>query len=172
MATKKNISALFDQAFTITDSDGNDWVMRPPNKQRGTEMAVLYAGIQNANRKGGACKSCGHIATEGLAPKTARAWESLQEREMEEVVLGKKMFDEMIEADLTASEMHWLALYTMWYWVLDPDTADTLADTYAQSIQKVNADGTEMDEETATAMDPKGPAPTTQPLLKNGPNME
>lgn len=168
MATK-NISALFDEAFTITDSEGNEWLMRPPNKQRGTEMAVLYAGLQNSNRKGGPCKACGHVSTEGLEPRTARAWDSLQDREMEEIVLGPKVYDEMIDKDISASEMHWIAMYTLWYWVLGPETADTLADTYAQSKHRVNADGSEMDEETATFMNPKAPA-TPQPS-KNGPNM-
>lgn len=169
MATK-NISALFDEAFTITDSDGNEWLMRPPNKQRGTEMAVLYAGLQNSNRKGGPCKACGHVSTEGLEPRTARAWDALQDREMEEIVLGLKIYDEMIAKDISASEMHWIAMYTLWYWVLGPETADGLADTYAQSKLRVNADGSEMDEETAGFMDPKAPA--TPAPSKNGPSME
>lgn len=172
MAKQKNISALFDQSFTVTDSEGRDWTMRPPNKQRGTEMAVLYAGIQNANRQGGPCKACGNVSTDGLEPKTARAWDALKEREMEEVVLGKKMYDEMVEADVSASEMHWLSLYTMWVWVLGEDTADTLADTYAQSKHKVNADGTEMDEDTEKFMGPKGLAPDTRKQSKNGPSTE
>ena len=155
---QKNISALFDQAFTLTDSEGRDWIMRPPNKQRGMQQAVLYAGLQHSQRKGGPCKACGHVTTEGLEPKTAAAWEQLQDRDLEEVVLGKKMFDEMIEADVPASEIHWLAMYTLWYWVLGEETADLLADTYARSKHQTNADGTEMDEETAGFMDPKAPA--------------
>lgn len=174
MATKKhkpkNISALFDQAFTLTDSEGREWVMRPPNKQRGLEMAVLYAGIQNANRKGGPCKTCGTVTKEGLEPKTAAVWDQLQARDLEEVVFGRRMYDEMLEADMTESEMHWLAMYTLWHWVLGEETADTLADTYAQSRYKVNADGSEMDEETASYMDPKGPA-TPQPSA-SGPSTE
>lgn len=167
---KKNISALFDQAFTLTDSDGNEWVMRPPNKQRGMEQAVLYAGLQHSQREGGPCKACGHLGTDGMEPKTAAAWEQLQAREFEEVILGRKQYDEMIEADVTASEMHWFAMYTMWFWVLGEDTTDAMADMYARSQHQVNADGTEMDEETAQYMDPKGPA-TPRPST-SGPSTE
>lgn len=165
---KKNISALFDQEFTLTDSEGRDWVMRPPNKQRGMEQAVLYAGIQHSQRQGGPCKACGHLTTEGMESKTAAAWDQLQDREFEEVVLGRKMYDDMIAAEVSASEMHWFAMYTMWYWVLGEATADTLADAYAQSKYQMNADGTETDEGMEQYMDPKAPAPDTRPVSNSG----
>lgn len=132
------------------------------------QQAVLYAGLQHAQKQGGPCKACGHVGTAGLEGKTAAAWEALQDREFEEVILGRKMFDDMIEADVSASEMHWLAMYVMWFWVLGEETADLLADTYAQSKHQVNADGSEMDEETAQFMDPKAPA-TPRPS-KSGPH--
>ena len=172
MAKQKNLSALFDQPFTLTDSEGREWEMKPPNKQRGMSQAVLYAGIQNANRQGGPCKACGQVKSDGLEPKTARAWEALQERELEEVVLGKKLYDEMIEADVAASDMHWMAMYAMWYWVLGEETADLLADTYAQSKYNVSADGTPMDEDTEKFMDPKDPVSPTPPPSPSGPSTE
>jgi len=167
---QKNISALFAQPFTLTDSEGREWVMRPPHKLRGMEQAVVYAGLSHAQQKGGKCKACGNLDTSTMEPKTAAAWDALQDRELEEVILGRKMYDAMLEAEVAASEMHWMALYTMWYWVLGEATADLLIDTYAQSQSGVNADGTEMDEETAKFMDPKAPV-TPNPSM-SGPSSE
>ena len=164
---QKNVSALFDTAFTMEDSEGREWVMKPPNKLRGMQQAVLYAGL-NHLKKQKPCPTCGHRPTEGMEPKTAAAWEQLQSQEFEEVILGKFQYDAMLEAEVSASDMYWMATYCMWYWVLGEETADVLADTYAQSKHQVNADGSAIDEETAAYLDPK--APDTPQPSRNGQN--
>lgn len=161
---RKQIGALFDSSFEIDDDQGRTWTITPPNKLRGTQIAVLWAGLNHQKRAGGPCKACGSPLLDGLESKTRAMWETLQDREFEETILGAKLYNEMMDAEVSAPSMYWIAQYSMWYWVLGEESADNMADTYAHSKRGTLADGTEPSDEDKVWLDPKDrvtPSPST-----------
>lgn len=133
LETNHTIQSLFDPPLRLPDGQGRIWAIPAPTVERGKNMAVIFAAVNAQNQAGGPCPACGKVRTEDLDEKTAARMEALQDLEFEEVILGSKIYQEMMAADLSGSEIYWIAMYTMWHFVLGAETAKELAAAYTEA---------------------------------------
>lgn len=151
--TTKNLSAFITKDLILELGD-HTYRVKPPSRETGKVLtAINVVGVTTMqNALGGTCPTCGRASDPEIDPEIQALADSVQNKELGELSLGKDVFDQMIADGLDASTIETMELYAMYYWLMGEQVADAILEQKAEG-----ADGE----------GPKVPNPST-----NGPSTE